>query len=156
MDFGARLTQMTQAICRGDGPAAAACFTKDGIYHDVFYGAFVGPDITRMVEGFFHRDGADFRWDLNDPVEEGGVGYAHYTFSYRSRLDGYAGRRAVFEGVAMCQLRDGLIAKYREVATAMTGLSLIGFEDRRIARFAAKQAEILKTDPKRAAHFDLT
>lgn len=154
MEFGRRLTEMTQAICRGDGPAAAACFTPDGVYHDVFYGSFTGADIARMVERFFHRDGEAFLWELHDPVESGGIGYARYTFSYTSRLQGHVGRRAVFEGVALCRMQDGLISSYHEVANAMTGLALIGFDEISIARFAAKQAEALRADPARAEHFD--
>ena len=36
--FGDLITRMTAAVCRGDGRAAAACFTPDGVYHDGFYG----------------------------------------------------------------------------------------------------------------------
>ena len=93
-----------------------------------------------------------FRWDVHDPVEAGGTGYARYVFSYRSRLKGCEDRRAVFEGVAICRLQDGLIAHYREVANAATGLSLMGFEDARLARFVARQAaELMKRD-EAAAH----
>ncbi len=42
--FRKLLERMTQAICRGDGAAAAACFIPDGVYHDGFYGEFRGRD----------------------------------------------------------------------------------------------------------------
>ena len=35
MEFHDLIVAMTQAIVRGDGAAAAACFTADGVYHDV-------------------------------------------------------------------------------------------------------------------------
>ncbi|MEM9140432.1 MAG: nuclear transport factor 2 family protein, partial [Pseudomonadota bacterium] len=116
MAFEALIRSMTEAACRGDGLGVADCFTADGVYHDVFYGAFRGRDIARMIEGHFHRDARDFRWDLHGPVSDGAVGYARYVFSYESKLPGHAGQRACFEGVAICRLQDDLIADYREVA----------------------------------------
>ncbi len=134
---------MTEAICAGDGAGAAACFTPDGIYNDVFYGAFKGAEIADMVENYFHRDGSSFLWDIHSPVEDEGMGYARYVFSYESRLAGHEGRRAVFEGVCYCKLHGGLISEYREIANAATGLAMIGFDDARIARFAHREAAAL-------------
>jgi len=154
MAFDDLIRSMTQAICRGDGPAAADCFTMDGVYHDVFYGAFKGPDIARMVVEFFHRDGENFRWDIHDPVEQGPFGYARYVFSYHSRLPGHEGKRSVFEGVAVCTLRDGLIASYTEVANPCTGLSMIGFDDQRVGKFLRKQVEELRSRAETEGHFE--
>ena len=153
MAFAELISRMVAAACAGDGQGVAECFAADGVYHDVFYGAFRGRDeIARMIEEHFHRDGGDFRWDLHDPVEAGGVGYVRYVFSYRSRLKGCEGRRAVFEGVAVCRLRDGLIGEYREVANAATGLALMGFDEGRLARFVARQAAELTARGEAAAH----
>ena len=153
MSFPALIRRMTEAAVAGDGAGVAACFTEDGVYHDVFYGAFRGhARIAEMIEGFFHRDGRDFIWDIHDPVEGDGVGYARYVFSYASRLEAYEGRRACFEGVAVCRLRDGLIASYAEVAEASTGLRLMGFSDERLARFVDRQAEALLAREEAAAH----
>jgi hypothetical protein len=153
MSFAELISHMVDAACRGDGAGVAGCFVPDGVYHDVFYGAFRGrAEIGRMIEQHFHRDGSCFRWDLHDPVEADGVGYARYVFSYRSRLDGCEGRRAVFEGVAICRLWGGLIADYREVANAATGLSLMGFSDARLARIIARQASELLARDEAAAH----
>jgi hypothetical protein len=154
MTFSGLIQHMIAGACRGDGAHVAACFTPDGAYHDVFYGSFLGrAEIARMIEEHFRRDGQDFRWDVHDPVEAGGIGYARYVFSYRSRLEGCEGRRAVFEGVAICRLAEGLIADYREVANAATGLSLMGFDDARLARFVARQAAELTARDEAAAHF---
>jgi ketosteroid isomerase-like protein len=153
MSFAELIQHMIGAACRGDGAGVAACFAPDGAYDDVFYGSFRGrPEIARMIEEHFHRDGSDFRWDVHDPVEAGGRGYARYVFSYRSRLKGCEGRRAVFEGVAICRLEDGLIAEYREVANAATGLSLMGFDHARLARFVARQATELTARDEASAH----
>jgi len=150
--FAELITDMTQAACRGDGAGVAACFTPDGVYHDVFYGAFEGAEIVRLIEEHFHRDGRDFRWDLHDPVEGAGIGYVRYVFSYTSRLPGHEGRRALFEGVAICRLSAGRIAEYREVAEASTGLSLIGFPEARLAKFVARQARALAARDEATGH----
>lgn len=147
------LGDLTRAAAAGDGAGVAACFTEDGAYHDVFYGTFRGrAAITDMIENHFHRDGEDFRWDIFEPVDDGASGYARYVFSYRSKLPAFAGRRAVFEGVAVVKLRDGLIAEYGEVANAATGLSMLGFPEARLAKFAAKQAKELCERDEAARH----
>jgi len=144
MDFDALLTRMTDAAARGAGREVAACFTPDGVYHDVFYGAHRGhAAISAMIEDRFHGDAGDFVWELHDPVAAGDIGYARYTFSYRSKLPGSEGRRAIFEGVAICRLGAGLIAEYREVANVFTGLAMLSFPEARLARFAARQARDL-------------
>ena len=56
------------------------------------------------------------RWDMHDPVSDGRILYARYTFSCTSLLPQAGGKRAMFEGVAIMRLRDGRIADYREVA----------------------------------------
>lgn len=150
--FSALIRTMTQAIVAGDGQAAAACFTPDGVYHDVFYGQFKGLEIANLVESFFHRDGANFRWDIHEPVADANVAYARYIFSYDSCLDDFAGQRAVFEGVAVCHLRDGLIAHYSEVANAAAGLVQTGFSHERVGRFVQRQADELLARPETASH----
>ena len=152
MSFAALITAMTQAACRGDGAAVAACFTPDGVYHDCFYGAFQGPAIVQMIEAFFHRDACDFRWDLHDIVDDGHTGYARYVFSYESKLPGASGRRALFEGVSICALRDGRIASYREVANSAVGLHALGFAPERIAKLLAREARELAARPEAAGH----
>ena len=152
MAFAELIRRMTEAACRGDGAAVAACFTPEGVYHDVFYGAFTGPEIAGMIEDYFHRDAREFRWDVHDPVEAGGVGYARYVFSFASKLPGHEGRRACFEGVAVCRLKDGLIARYTEVAEAAAGLALMGFSDQRIGKHAARMGRYLLARDEAAAH----
>lgn len=152
MAFADLIKQMTSAAAAGDGAGVAACFTKDGVYHDVFYGAFTGAAIADLIENYFHRDGANFRWDIHDPVDNGDTGYARYVFSYDSKLDAFRGKRAIFEGVAVCRLQDGLIHSYTEVANAATGLSCLGFEPERLAKFIAKQTAELSERPEAATH----
>ena len=143
MAFEALITRMTQAACEGDGGGVAACFTLDGVYHDVFYGAFQGADIARMINDFFHRDATRFKWDLHDIVASDRIGMARYVFSFESKLKGCEGKRAIFEGVAICQLKDGRIQHYSEVADTMTGQHLMGFSSNKMVRFIERQTNQL-------------
>jgi ketosteroid isomerase-like protein len=147
------LHDFCRAVERREGAAFAALFTEDGVYHDVFYGAFAGRDaIARMVDDWFYRTATDFRWDMHDPVSDGRTLYARYTFSYRSLLPEAKGARAMFEGVAIMRLRDGLIAEYGEVANAATGFLDMNFAPERIAKIMAKQGAALKARPEMARH----
>lgn len=152
MDFATLMHTMTEAAVRGDGKAAAACFAPDGVYHDVFYGAFQGGEIATMIEERFHRDAENFRWDLHEPVEQNGIGYVRYVFSYDSKMDGSKGRRVLFEGIARCELKEGKIAHYSEVANTAPGLAMLGFAPERIARIAEKQGAELKGRLEARAH----
>ncbi|MGR8919886.1 MAG: nuclear transport factor 2 family protein [Gammaproteobacteria bacterium] len=152
MQFDQLIRTMAAAVVRGDGEAAAACFTDDGVYHDVFYGAFPRAEIPRMVRDYFHAHAGDFVWDMHEPVSDGRVGYARYVFSYTGRMAGSEGRRALFEGVSVCHLRDGLIESYHEVANTMTGLHLLGFAPERIDKLAARQAVALAARDEARGH----
>lgn len=156
MAFAELIRRMTAAACEGDGAGVAACFAPDGVYHDVFYGAFKGADIARMIEEFFHRDARDFVWDIHDPVDNGAIGYARYVFSFTSKLVGHEGRRACFEGVAICRLEDGLITQYHEVAEATAGLALMGFPDERIAKHAHRMGRFLMARDEAKGHHGRT
>lgn len=153
-DFATLITTMTQAACRGDGAATAACFTADGVYHDCFYGAFSGAAIGDMIENYFHRDAENFIWDLHAPVDDGVTGYVRYVFSYDSKLVDAAGTRAVFEGVSICRLADGLISEYTEVAGSITGLQQLGFDDARLGKLLAREASALRARPEARHHLD--
>ena len=145
MEPAALLAAFRDAVARRDGRAFAALFTDDGVYHDVFYGEFRGPDgLVAMIEDVFYRTAEDFRWDFHDPVSDGRTLYARYTFSYRSTLPEAKGARAMFEGVAIMRLRDGLIADYREVAETGPAFVDLGFAPERIAKILARQGAALK------------
>lgn len=140
-EFRALLERMTQAICRGDGAAAAACFTPDGTYHDGFYGEFRGRDAIRgMVENHFHANARDFTWKLSDALSDGRLGYARYGFSYTSRIEGSAGTRVFFSGIAQARLENGLIAHYSEVFDRGIALAQMNFAPERIAKSLARWA----------------
>src|SRR5947207_15926041 len=117
MNTSAFLRAFCDAVEQRNGTAFSELFTEDGVYHDVFYGAFEGrTEIAAMIDDWFYRTATDFRWDMHDPVSNGTTLYARYTFSYRSTLPEATGARAMFEGVAIMTLRDGKIVSYHEVA----------------------------------------
>ena len=99
-----------------------------------------------------NRKQRDVQADIFEPVEQRNIGYARYVFSYGSRLPDFQEQRAIFEGVAICQLRDGRISDYREVATATTGLALMGFSSNKISKFIAREADALVKRPESASH----
>jgi len=147
------LHDFCRAVEQRDGKSFAALFTEDGTYHDVFYGAFEGREkIAELIDDWFYRTATDFRWDMHDPVSDGEKLYARYTFSYRSLLPEAKGARAMFEGVAIMTLRDGLIASYGEVANVATGFLDMNFAPERIAKIFAKQNAALKARPEMQRH----
>ena len=153
MNITAMLGTFCDAVERRDGKAFAALFTEDGVYHDVFYGAFKGRGkLAEMIDDWFYRTATDFRWDMHAPVTDGETLYARYTFSYRSTLPEARGARAMFEGVSIMKLRDGLIAEYHEVANTATGFVDMNFAPERIAKIMAKQGAALKARPEMARH----
>ena len=153
MNPTAMLRTFCDAVEKHDGAAFAALFTEDGVYHDVFYGAFAGRTrIAEMIDDWFYRTADDFRWDMHDPVSDGKMLYARYTFSYRSKLPEASGARVMFEGVAIMTLRDGLIAEYHEVANTATGFVDMNFAPERIAKIFAKQGAALKARPEMKRH----
>ncbi len=153
MDSAKMLRAFCDAVEQHDGAAFATLFTEDGVYHDVFYGAFAGRNkIAGMIDDWFYRTAKDFRWDMHSPVSDGKTLYARYTFSYLSTLPEAKGARAMFEGVAIMTLRDGLITEYHEVANTATGFVDMNFAPERIAKIFAKQGAALKARPEMKRH----
>lgn len=138
-DFATLIRSMTAAVCRGDGRSAARCFTPDGIYHDHFYGEFLGRDaIERMVLDYFHRDAERMKWEVLDPCSDGELGYASYAFSYTARIAGSEGRRIAYAGMLRCRLEDGHIAHYSEMFDRGPVLLQLGFADARVLKSLRK------------------
>src|SRR6201994_4118552 len=155
MNPSAMLRAFCDAVEHRNGAAFESLFTEDGVYHDVFYGAFTGhAKIAEMIDDWFYRTAEDFRWDMHAPVSDGETLYARYTFSYRSTLPEAKGARAMFEGVAIMKLRDGKISEYHEVANTTPGFVDMNFAPERIARIAAKQGAALKARPEMKRHLE--
>jgi ketosteroid isomerase-like protein len=150
-------SDLLRAFCdnveQHNGKAFAELFTEDGVYHDVFYGAFAGrAKIAELIDDWFYRTATDFRWDMHAPVSDGATLYARYTFSYRSTLPEANGARAMFEGVSIMKLRDGKILEYHEVANTAPAFVALNFAPERIAKIVAKQGAALKARPEMRRH----
>jgi len=153
MGTTALLEKFCSAVERRDGKGFAELFTEDGVYHDVFYGAFKGrAKIAEMIDDWFHRTARDFRWEMFRPVSDGKTLYAYHTLSYVSTLPEAKGKRVGFEGVSMMSLRDGKIADYREVANVGPGFVDMGFAPERVAKILAKEGAHLKQQPEWKRH----
>jgi hypothetical protein len=150
MAFTDILAKFTAAVEAGDGRALASLFTEDGAYDDTFYGEFTGRDaIQDMLDNHFWRDAEAFRWDMREPLEGHGLGYANWSFSYASKLPGAEGERILFEGMSRFRLKDGMIERYDEVFDMGVALSQTAFAPDRIAKIVGKAADAL-----RARHAD--
>jgi limonene-1,2-epoxide hydrolase len=152
-------TELLKAFCtaveRRDGKGFAALFTEEGVYHDVFFGAFKGREkIAEMIDDWFYRTARDFRWEMFRPVSDGTMLYAYYTFSYISTLPEAQGRRVGFDGVSIMRLENGKIAEYREVANSSIGLLEIGFAPERVAKILGREAAHIKARPEWQRHKD--
>jgi hypothetical protein len=144
---------VARAVVEQDGAAMAALFTEDGVYHDVFYGAFHGrAKIAELVNDWIHRTARDCRWEIFDPISDGRTLYSRYTWSYVSTLPEANGRRVGFDGVSIMKLRHGLIEEYREIANSGPALLDIGFPADRVAKILRRQGEALKASPDYAKH----
>ena len=153
MDTVKMLREFCDAVEARDGARFARLFAVDGIYHDVFYGAFEGhARIATMIDDWFHRTAKEFRWDMHEPVADGKMLYARYTFSYVSILPEAQGKRVGFEGVSIMKLRDGLIAEYREVANVGPAFVALNFAPERVCKILAKEGAHLAKDPAMARH----
>ncbi|MFV0280246.1 MAG: nuclear transport factor 2 family protein [Rhodoblastus sp.] len=154
LDAAAMLDTFCRAVERREGRKLAALFTEDGVYHDVFYGAFAGrPAIAKLVDDNFYRTARDFRWDMHDPVSDGKTLYARYSFSYVSTLPEAAGKRVGFAGVAIMSLRENMIASYREIANVGPALVALNFAPARVCKILGKEGGALMRDPDMARHF---
>src|SRR5260370_7483097 len=155
MDNSVTLRAFCDAVERHDGKAFAELFTEDGVYHDVFYGAFTGrAKIAEMIDDWFYRTATDFRWDMHEPVSDGKTLYARYTFSYRSTLPEAKGARAMFKGVAIMPLRDAKITTYHNAANTPTRFVDMNFAPERIAKIVARQGAALKARPEMKRHLE--
>ena len=134
-EFAALLDDFTRSAESGDGARFARHFTGDAVYHDYIYGAHRGRDeIARMMADLFHRDAADYRWEMFDPVCDGESGYAWSLSSFTSKIPQFEGRRVVIDGISRFVLRDGLIAEYRESVNGGVAMAQLGVEPDRMAK----------------------
>ena len=153
----AEIRLMLDGLCRAaeafDGKTFASYFAEDGVYHDDFYGSFEGRErIAELINAWFYKHARDMRWDMIDPVYQGGHLYVRYVFSYNSKLPEANGARTMFEGVSMMSLRDGKITEYREIIACGTAFVDMNFAPERIFKIFARKANAMKAKPEVQRH----
>ena len=82
---------------------------------------------------------------MHQPVISRDIGYAHWTFSFTSKLAAVAGKRVVWEGMSRFQLKGGLIAHYKEMFDITIALTQTEFPADRIGRITSKHVKRLRT-----------
>ena len=134
-EFAALLSDFTLSAESGDGARFARHFTEDGIYYDYIYGPHQGrADIAHMMQDLFHRDAADYRWEMFDSVFDGRQGYAWSLSSFTSSIPQFKGQRVVIDGMSRFIVRDGLIAEYRESVNGGVAMAQLGVEPDRMTK----------------------
>ena len=147
-EFASLLSDFTLSAESGDGARFARHFTEDGIYYDYIYGAHQGrADIAHMMQDLFHRDAADYRWEMFDPVFDGRQGYAWSLSSFTSTIAQFKGRRVVIDGMSRFIVRDGLIAEYRESVNGGVAMAQLGVEPARMEKVFQRWTGWLKERP---------
>ena len=148
-DQFARLLQaFTLSAESGDGARFAAHFTEDATYHDYIYGAHNGrADIAHMMQDLFHRDAADYRWEMFDPVFDGTMGYAWSLSSFTSKIPQFKGQLVVIDGMSRFTVRGGLIAEYRELVNGGVAMAQLGVEPDRMTKVFKRWTGWLRERP---------
>jgi hypothetical protein len=134
-EFAGLLNEFTSSAESGDGARFASHFSEDAVYYDYIYGAHQGrADIAQMMQNLFHRDAADYRWEMFDPVFDGTKGYAWSLSSFTSKIPQFAGQPVVIDGISRFIVRDGLIAEYRESVNGGVAMVQLGIAPERMTK----------------------
>ena len=147
-EFARLLDAFTLSAESGDGARFARHFTEDAVYYDYIYGAHIGrADIAHMMQDLFHRDAADYRWEMFNPVCSGDMGYAWSLSSFTSKIQQFKGERVVIDGMSRFILRDGLIAEYRESVNGGMAMAQLGVAPERMTKVFQRWTGWLKERP---------
>jgi ketosteroid isomerase-like protein len=147
-EFARLLEGLTRAAESGDGAKFANHFTEDATYHDYIYGPHTGrAEIATMMQDLFHRDAADYRWEMFDPVCNGDLGYAWSLSSFTSTVPDFAGQRVVIDGISRFVLRGALIAEYHESVNGGVAMAQLGVAPERMAKVFRKWSGWLQQRP---------
>jgi hypothetical protein len=87
-----------------------------------------------MMQDLFHRDAADYRWEMFDPVFDGEKGYAWSLSNFISKVPQFAGRHVVIDGISRFIVQGGLIAEYRESVNGGVAMVQLGVEPDRMTK----------------------
>jgi hypothetical protein len=152
IDLPALLRRFADAVVANDGAALGSLFTEDGVYEDGFFGAHQGADAIARMLAKFHETGRDYRWDFFDPLTDGRIGYAHWRFSYGSKMTGAEGKPVVFEGMSLFQFRGDRIARYSEAFDRGVAFVQQDFPAERLRKILVKTAQAQNATPQCREH----
>ncbi len=147
VSFAQLLGDYTASAEAGDGARFATHFTDDAVYHDYIYGPHTGrADIAHMMQGLFHRDATDYRWEMFDPVYDPAkaMGYAWSLSSFTSTIPQFAGAKIVIDGMSRFVIRDGLIAEYRESVNGGVAMQQLGVPPEKMTKVFARWTQWLE------------
>ena len=120
----------------------------DAIYYDYIYGAHKGRvDIAHMMQNLFHRDAADYRWEMFDPYSTANKDMPGRCRASPRRSRSSKGKRVVIDGMSRFIVRDGLIAEYRESVNGGVAMAQLGVEPDRMAKVFKRWTGWLKQRP---------
>jgi len=146
--FESLLARFTAAVENADRAGFAALFTDDAEYHDGVFGMVIGGKaIGDMMVDLWWRDARNYKWTMFEAVESGGIGYAHYYFSFDSLMKHSTGKHVVFKGVSQFRLRDGKICGYQEWGDSLPSYVQLGVPGDILVRSGNKKADEYKKDP---------
>src|SRR3954452_4447033 len=104
--FALLLNEFTLSAESGDGARFAGHFTREAVYYDYIYGPHHGrAEIAHMMQELFHRDAADYRWEMFDPVFDGVSGYAWSLSSCTSKSWQSNCQKVVIDGMSCFVVR---------------------------------------------------
>ena len=147
-EFARLLHDYTLSAESGDGARFAGHFAEDAVYYDYIYGPHKGrADIAHMMQDLFHRDAADYRWEMFDPVFDGTQGYAWSLSSFTSKIEQFRGQRVVIDGISRFILRGGLIAEYRESVNGGVAMAQLGVAPDRMTKVFKRWSGWLEARP---------
>jgi ketosteroid isomerase-like protein len=147
-ELQALLDGMTAAAEARDSAGFAAAFTEDAVYHDYIYGDHGGrAEIRRMLDAYFLRDAADYRWKFFDAVCDGDTGYAWSLSRFTSAIPEFRGKQVVIDGMSRFVLRGGLIADYRESVNGGVAMAQLGVAPARMEKVFRKWGGWLRARP---------
>ena len=153
-EFQTILGKFTAAAVANDGARFAALFTEGATYDDNFFGLHRGRAAIAAMLQRFHDTGENYRWEFDEPVFDGALGYARFRFSFASKMPGCEGKPVLIRGISCFRLENGLIAEYREVFDTGIALAQLGFPAERIKRVLDKEAAAQNGTPEARTHLD--
>ncbi len=128
----------------GDLGGLLGCFTRDAVYHDLFYGAARGHDELRDLFARMYREGEDHRWTMTRVLRgpDRTVGEWDFAFTVRAPMRGH-GCRLDFSGISVFDTTAGGSCRtYREYFDRGAALYALGITPEAVGRIIAARPSV--------------